>query len=243
MKHVATSASVVRATPLRAPLLALVCILLSVSCASTPPHLYTLRMAERSDNVAMSNGVRTWSAPPSSSPAPTPQSASDPAAKPFGATLRVLSVSVASPDALDRTQWVLRQGEREVQVLDQLRWPQPLSLELADALAQRLDRRMPAGWAAIAGADGPAAVKVRVLSFDAWWSPARVSDEFTWDILCRGKDGARLAPITGRTRYATAGALGAGAEVLAAEHARALDQLAVDIAEAWRLRTQAGAAC
>ncbi len=240
MKHVSASATGERATLLRAPLTALCCILLLVSCASTPQQLYTLRLAERADSAETATSVEKVER---AVVAAAPRRASDPAARAAGATLRVLSVSVASPDALDRAQWVVRRGEREVQVLDQVRWPQPLPLELADALAQRLDRRMPAGWAAIAGVDGAAAVKVRVLSFDAWRLPARVSDEFAWEILCRGKDGTRQAPITGRTRYATAVVQATGAEGLAAEHARAVDQLAVDIAEAWRSLTQAGAGC
>jgi uncharacterized lipoprotein YmbA len=213
---------------LRSPLVALLAGVLLASCASPSQQFYTLRLAAEPQAAPTAEPSRRGSEPVPAAP---------------GAALRVLSVSVAAPDALDRSQWVLRRGEREVQVLDQVRWPQPLTLELADALAQRLDRRMPSGWAAIAATERLPAVQVRVLSFDAWWSPARVSDEFAWEIACRTKDGTRLTLAAGRSRYVTAAAQAAGAETLTAEHARALDQLAADIADAWRSRAQPEAPC
>jgi len=170
---------------------------------------------------------------------PAARSAAGPA--PAAAT-HWLAVQVAVPDALDRDAWLLRGPGQQVELLEHQRWPQPLSAELAQALARRLDPALgDPGWVALSADAAPAAtlrVQVRWLAFDAWSLPAPgVHDAWVWTIECGGRKPGPRAPLaSGRGDYASPSAP-AGDDAfdrIAAEHARALDQAAAAIAAAWR---------
>jgi uncharacterized lipoprotein YmbA len=164
---------------------------------------------------------------------------------------RVMTVEVRAPDALDRPTWLVRGEGPAVATFQQVRWPQPLSIEVADALAQRLDRALQPEInvvSAIATGPGPR-VDVRVVSFDMWLVPApRVFDEFLWEIQCAAAAGAPRRVVTGRTRYvgqverAEAAAAPAWA-ALAAEHSKALDRLSEDVLAHWRQASANSGGC
>jgi len=121
-------------------------------------------------------------------------------------TERVLTVGpVTLPEALDREGWVVRTGDTSVQVYQHQLWTQALGAEIAQTLADHLDRALAAS--ADAGvrtiwADGsppsPAVdptlvqphalrVRVQVLRFDSLLAPApAVSDALRWTLECTG---------------------------------------------------------
>jgi uncharacterized lipoprotein YmbA len=154
-------------------------VLLALAACSTPPDFFhTLR--------------------PASGPAA-------PAAHVPGHTLAIGPVTV--PDALARDAWVVRTGETGVQVHEHQLWTQGLAAEIAQALADHLDRGpLPGGLWADAGPTGsgtgtdldvPATIRVRVqvLRFDSILAPApAVADQLRWALECLPSDAA-LAPI------------------------------------------------
>ncbi|MGN6525505.1 MAG: PqiC family protein [Burkholderiaceae bacterium] len=183
------------------------------------------------------------------------------AAHAAGATLAVGPVTV--PDALDRSEWVVRSGETGAAVYDHQLWTQDLSAEVAQALADDLNEAaLPGGLWADAGPSGsgsgtdldqPPALRVRVqvLSFDSRLAPApAVADRLRWTLECLPADTA-LSPIDqgsyrvvrGAVRDAAGPAPAGDAAVeegqrrfdqLARAHAASVRALAADIAGALR---------
>jgi uncharacterized lipoprotein YmbA len=211
-----------------ARLLVVMCSALGLlACAAPTTQRFTLRTAD---------------APPAST-----ASAVNAISKVNAGAARVMTVDVRAPDSLDRSNWIVRGEGPAVTTFQQVRWPQSLPIEVADALAQRLDRALqPEITVVSAPVAGPGPrVEVRVVSFDMWLTPTpRVFDEFLWEIQCPGAAGAPRSVVTGRTRYQ--GNAGQGAAppfgALAAEHAKAVDQLAEDVLTQWR-KSSANSGC
>jgi uncharacterized lipoprotein YmbA len=162
--------------------------------------------------------------------------------------LRVGPVTV--PETLDREAWVVRTGSTGLQVFEQQRWPQALSSEVAQSLADHLGRLgLPAGWVAIAGpATAPAALRLRleVLRFDSTLVPTPgISQQMHWSLECAqpGASGrARVLHSALRSIDTPVAALPAAAaeeaqarfDRLAKGHAQALQALTEDIHAAAR---------
>ena len=203
-------------------------------CSTPPDHFHTLRPS-------------------------TPAAA--PLARAPGRTLAIGPVTV--PDALARDAWVIRVGETGVQVHEHQLWTQGLQAEIAQSLADHLNRGpLPDALWADAGPtssgagtdlDVPATLRLRVqvLRFDSMLAPApAVSDEVRWTLECLPSDAA-LSPIdAGRYRTLRSGVRDVSAEApaanpaveegeqrydrLARAHAEALRTVAADVAGALR---------
>ena len=123
-------------------------------------------------------------------PAPAPAGARD--------ATHVLAIGpVTVPASLARDEWVIRTGDTGAMVYDHQLWTQDLSADIAQSLADYLDRgTLPDGLWADAGPTGsgsgadldrPAALRVRVqvLRFDSMLSPApAISDQVRWTLEC-----------------------------------------------------------
>lgn len=110
----------------------------------------------------------------------------------------VLPVDV--PAQLDQPQWVVRQGDTGMQILDGERWAGPLGDELRAALSAQLVQRL--GTQDIAGLSPPRGVpgmriKLHVRHFDAWpgqtvqldadWSLGFADDTSQAHMICHGR--------------------------------------------------------
>ncbi|QNM98430.1 PqiC family protein [Chitinimonas koreensis] len=140
---------------------------------------------------------------------------------------RVALGPLTLPESLRRPQLVMRLGER-LEVYEQRRWIQPLDAEIADALAERLGRRLAAPvatlrQAAAAGATRRIALDVR--RFES--TPAMASLDVLWSIA----DGLGKRLADGRTEARQPCADGGEAALIAA-HGANLDRLAAELAQA-----------
>jgi uncharacterized lipoprotein YmbA len=157
---------------------------LAAGCATPPDHFHTLRPA-------------VGPAPAGAREAP-----------------RVLAIGpVTVPDSLARDEWVIRNGDTGAMVYDHQLWTQSLGADVAQSLADYLDRGpLPDGLWADAGPTGsgsgadlerpaPLRVRVQVLRFDSMLSPVpAVADQVRWTIECLPSDPA-LGPVdAGRYR-------------------------------------------
>ena len=171
-------------TMTRLSLLAAVAVAVVAGCATPPDHYHSLRPA-----------VAT--APTSAHEAP-----------------RLLAIGpVTVPDALGRDEWVIRTGDTGAMVYDHQLWTQGLGADVAQSLADYLNRGVladglwadagPTGSGSGADLERPAPLRVRlqVLRFDSILAPApAVSDQVRWTIECLPSD-ASLGPVdAGRYR-------------------------------------------
>lgn len=146
---------------------------------------------------------------------------------------------VAVPAQVDRPQWVIRQADDTLRVLEQERWAGPLPDELRGAIVERLSRQ----WGAVdvRAVAPPAApvwrVRVDVQGFDS--VPGREARiEGTWSI---SSGQARSMPALVCRSVLREPVDGSGMPALADAHRRAVIRLADEIGQ--RLRAmQAGAA-
>ena len=169
------------------------------------------------------------------------------------ATDRVLTVGpVTVPEALDREGWVVRTGDTAVQIYQHQLWPQGLSAEIAQTLADHLNR----AFAATADADiqatwadgspaNPAVdpsvvlpralrVRVQVLRFDSLLAPApAIGDALRWTLECTGGEDAsepsllHFHVLRSALREVTAPAEAGSAGVADDDTARRFDRLAL----------------
>ena len=153
-------------------------------CATPPDHFHTLR--------------------PATVPAPVGARAAP----------RVLAIGpVTVPASLARDEWVIRTGDTGAMVYDHQLWTQDLSADIAQSLADYLDRgTLPDGLWADAGPTGsgsgadldrpaPLRVRVQVLRFDSMLSPApAVSDQVRWTLECLPSDADAGTVDAGRYR-------------------------------------------
>lgn len=161
-----------------------------------------------------------------SEPAAAPVAASASAAASAPIYIDVLPVNV--PAQVDHAQWVLRQGDDSLLLLEQERWAAPLRDELRGAVVARLTSK----WGAIdvrgvAMPVGPLwRVRLNVQRFESW--PGREARiEATWSLSSSQRD----APVVVCRDAASEGAAGADVPALAAAHRRALTRLADRIGE------------
>ncbi|HUG25118.1 PqiC family protein [Piscinibacter sp.] len=184
-----------RQTHAGAALAAAIAGVLLLGCASPPPERFHTLLA--SDSAA-------------------PQAR---AGAPIYVDLRPVSV----PAQVDHSQWLLRQSDDSLLLLEQDRWAAPLAEELRGALASRLAAR----WGAIdvRGVAIPAApiwrVRVDVQRFESL--PAREARiESTWSLSSSQRDGPTLV-----CRHAArANPAGGDVAALAAAHRQAVTALA-----------------
>jgi uncharacterized protein len=127
---------------------------------------------------------------------------------------RVLAIGpVTVPASLARDEWVIRNGDTGAMVYDHQLWTQDLSADIAQSLADYLDRgTLPDGLWADAGPTGsgsgadldrpaPLRVRVQVLRFDSMLSPApAVSDQVRWTLECLPSDADAGSVDAGRYR-------------------------------------------
>jgi len=150
----------------------------------------------------------------------------------------VLPVSV--PAQVDHAQWVVRQPDDSLLLLEQDRWAAPLQDELRGALVERLVAR----WGAVdvRGVAMPAAalwrVRVDVQRFES--VPAREARiEATWSLSTSSPRGATSLVCHGSWQEAVNGS---GVAALAAAHRRAVVRLADTIGERLRALASGGSA-
>jgi uncharacterized lipoprotein YmbA len=166
-----------------------------------------------------------------------PLPASGPASPPGSAPLAFRIDPVHVPAQVDRPQWVLREPDGAVRVLEQQRWAAPLADEWRDALGAALSARLGALDLTHVGA-APAMpayrLQLEVQRFDT--VPGQgVRQETVWTLAAPGG-----APALS-CRSALSQSAAADYTALAAAHQRALDALADAIAQTLRMM-QAGAA-
>ena len=127
---------------------------------------------------------------------------------------RVLAIGpVTVPASLARDEWVIRNGDTSAMVYDHQLWTQDLSADIAQSLADYLDRGgLPDGLLADAGPTGsgsgadldrpaPLRLRVQVLRFDSMLSPAAaVSDQVRWTLECLPSDTEAGTVDAGRYR-------------------------------------------
>ena len=222
----------------RPALAALACALLAAGCSTPADHFHTLRPALASMQAPAATGAREAG--------------------------RVLAIGpVTVPESLRRDEWVVRTGGTGAQVYDHQLWTQGLSADIAQSLADYLDRAgLPDGLHPDAGPTGsgsgadlerpaPLRVRLQVLRFDSVLAPApAVSDQLRWTLECLPSDPA-LGPVdAGRYRTlrsalrevngpapaadAAVEASQQGFDRVAHAHSEAVRQLADDIAAALR---------
>jgi|LNAP01.1.fsa_nt_gb uncharacterized lipoprotein YmbA len=162
------------------------------------------------------------------------------AEQPAAFLIDVLPVGVPAP--LDQPQWVVRQGDSGIAVLDDQRWAGPLGDELRSALSveltHRLDTQDIAGLARPAG-KSTLRIKLQVRRFDAW-PGQRVQLGADWSLgFADEADSAQLV-CGGLFEQAAAG----GSPELARAQQRMVAALAARIAtDARRLSSSRGALC
>ena len=162
----------------------LVAAVIVAGCATPPDHFHTLRPA-------------TTTTPANAHDAP-----------------RVLAIGpVTVPASLARDEWVIRNGDTGAMVYDHELWTQDLGADIAQSLADYLDRGTlpdnlwadagPTGSGSGADLDRPAPLRVRVqvLRFDSMLSPApAVSDQVRWTLECLPSDAETGTVDAGRYR-------------------------------------------
>lgn len=163
---------------------------------------------------------------PVTSPAAQP-SAVEPSVVQPPALQRVALGPLTLPESLRRPQLVMRLGER-LEVYEQRRWIQPLDAEIADALAERLGRRLAAPVATVRQAAAAGAVRRIALDVRRFEStPAAASLDVLWSIA----DGQGKHLADGRTEARQPCADGSETALIAA-HGANLDRLAAELAQA-----------
>jgi uncharacterized lipoprotein YmbA len=170
---------------------------------------------------------------------PAERTATAPAAG--GAPLYVGVQAVGIPPQVDHAQWVVRQADESLLLLEQDRWAAPLQDELRGAIIERLVSRwgaldvrfvamlVPTTWT----------VRVDVQRFES--IPGREARlEAVWSVTQALKDRAALVCRTHRVEAVS----GAGVPALAEAHRRAVSTLADEIGQRLRaLHAGQPAAC
>ncbi len=184
-----------------------------------------------------------------------------PAAQVPGGVLAIGPVTV--PDSLARNEWVIRVGDTGALVYDHQLWTQGLASEIAQSLADHLNRApLPGALWADAGPTGSGSaadldvapalrVRVQVLRFDSMLAPApAIDDQVRWTLECLPSDTA-LSPVeAGRFHAVRTGVRDAGTDAppvnptvdaaqqrfdrLARAHAQTLRAVAADVVAALR---------
>jgi uncharacterized protein len=139
---------------------------------------------------------------------------------------------VRVPEALDRTQMVVREGPNRVEILDQHRWAGSLRSEIARALAAGVGAQLPEAQVSMhdgqAGRNAAYRVAVDIERFDAAVNDS-VAVQALWTI--RQEGGREL----GSGRFAATEPTGPGGyDAVAAAYAKALAGMSEQVARALR---------
>lgn len=139
---------------------------------------------------------------------------------------------VRVPEALDRTQMVVREGPNRVEILDQHRWAGSLRSEIARALAAGVGAQLPEAQVSVhdgqAGRNAAYRVAVDIERFDAAVNDS-VAVQALWTI--RQEGGKEL----GSGRFAATEPTGPGGyDAIAAAYAKALAGMSEQVAQALR---------
>jgi uncharacterized lipoprotein YmbA len=163
-----------------------------------------------------------------------PASAMAPAATPSAPARYGVAIGpVRVPEALDRTQMVVREGPNRVEILDQHRWAGSLRSEIARALAAGVGAQLPDAQVSVhdgqAGRNAAYRVAVDIERFDAAVNEA-VAVQALWTI--RQEGGKEL----GSGRFAASEPTGPGGyDAIAAAYAKALAAMSAQVAQALRV--------
>lgn len=187
----------------RAPVLPVLAAILFTACSSTPTRFYTLVPS-------------------------APAASAGPAAERAAYFIDVQDVRV--PQQVDIPQFVLRQSDGEVAVVESRQWIAPLPEEIRNSVAQNLARRLGTIDVHAQGAGRRKlpvyGVQLDVTRFDSVLGrESRL--EATWIVSAPKQEGAPL-----RCTATFARAAGADYETLVAAHQSALDALSAQIAAA-----------
>ena len=182
------------------------------ACSSAPTHFYTLQH----------EAAPTANAAPASS-----------------APFQIEVLPVAVPPQVDQAEFLVRQSDQRVAVLDNERWAAPLAAELRGAFAADLATAL--GTRDVYGLPRAPAVPVYrividVRVFDSWpGRHARIQAD--WSV--RGNTEAALVTCTSTASED----VGADYDALVQGHQRAIARIAADIAATVRGIAAGGAAC
>ena len=139
---------------------------------------------------------------------------------------------VRVPEALDRTQMVVREGPNRVEILDQHRWAGSLRSEIARALAAGVGAQLPEAQVSVhdgqAGRNAAYRVAVDIERFDAMLNDS-VAVQALWTL--RQEGGKEL----GSGRFAATEPTGPGGhDAIAAAYAKVLSAMSAQVAQAVR---------
>jgi uncharacterized lipoprotein YmbA len=182
------------------------------ACSSAPTHFYTLQH----------EAAPTANATPASS-----------------APFQIEVLAVAVPPQVDQSEFLVRQSDQRVAVLDNERWAAPLAAELRGAFAADLVAAL--GTRDVYGLPRPQGVPVYrividVRVFDSWpGRHARIQAD--WSV--RGNTEAAIVTCTSTASED----VGADYDALVQGHQRAIARIAADIAATVRGIAAGGAAC
>jgi len=159
-------------------------------------------------------------------------SPADGAAAPSAYSPAVFVGPVSIPEGVDRPQMVLTTGPNRVDIADEYHWAEPLRDAIARAVAQGLSRELGTGRVLVSSAASGSRVDYRVAielqRFDSSFSDGAAIDAL-WTVS--SADGKRTRNGRSAQREPDASHDAAG---IAAAHARALERMAGDIAQAIR---------
>jgi uncharacterized lipoprotein YmbA len=137
---------------------------------------------------------------------------------------------VKVPEMVDRPQFVIRQGDHRVALVEQHRWAQSLRSEIARTLAANLAQQLPQAQVSFhndyAARNADCRVLMDIERFDAALGEA-VTVQGLWTVRCT----APAAIKSGRSTVREP-ARGGGFDELAAAYGRALSVMSVEIANA-----------
>lgn len=162
-----------------------------------------------------------------------PASATTPAATASAPACYGVAIGpVRVPEALDRTQMVVREGPNRVEILDQHRWAGSLRSEIARALAAGVGAQLPEAQVSVhdgqAGRNAAYRVAVDIERFDATVNDS-VAVQALWTI--RQEGGKEL----GSGRFAATEPTGPGGhDAIAGAYAKALSAMSAQVAQAVR---------
>nr|WP_217345099.1 PqiC family protein [Noviherbaspirillum sp. L7-7A]MBV0879320.1 PqiC family protein [Noviherbaspirillum sp. L7-7A] len=139
---------------------------------------------------------------------------------------------VRVPEALDRTQMVVREGPNRVEILDQHRWAGSLRSEIARALAAGVGAQLAEAQVSVhdgqAGRNAAYRVAVDIERFDATLNES-VAVQALWTIRQEG------GKEVGSGRFAASEPTGPGGhDAIAAAYVRALSAMSAEVAQALR---------
>jgi uncharacterized lipoprotein YmbA len=119
---------------------------------------------------------------------------------------------VTLPPLVDRPQWVVRQNDSEVRILEQQRWASPLDEEIAQAIATHVTALTFTLAYAQTSSSVPTfpvkpklRIQINVLRFTSILSPTpRIDDELQWAVSCTASSALpeNTPPRTGRYAFA-----------------------------------------